>query len=372
MRVPRVLRAVAIVVIALLGSARADTTALLRALDTNDGAQLSAAVVAIERAPVEPGLADVLFSAGRACEDRLYDPARALALYERLVREFPDAGVAIAAGRRIEHLRAARSHAREAGQLAELAATADKLPPADVERRATELASAQWPGAVDAALFLADWLCRMRRFDDAQRRYAMLIAAYPDAEEVHLARRNAAGCAIEAKDWVLADRLAGQLVGGDEIDEAVRVDLLSSIATGRRRDWLYAASWIGLLVAGVLLLASLGEAIVHGGVRAPAWQPPVEVLYIAPVALVVVIASIVIDAVIAPAVVKISVAGFVAAWVSGATLDLLRQRERGVRTRALVHVLACGVLVLSIGYIAMTRDGLLDLLSETVRFGPGA
>lgn len=359
--------------IALLASrVSADTNALLRGLNTDDTRQLSRAVAVIENAPMESGLADVLFAAGRATEDRLFDPARAFHLYERLVREFPDAGVSIAASRRMELLRDARDHAKEAAHLAQLIATADTLPPATVEQRANELEAASWPGAIDAMLFHADWLCRVKRFGDGQARYAKLIAEHPDAEQVHLARRNAAGCAIEAKDWALAEKLAAQLASGDEIDEAVRVDLHASIATGRRREWLYAASWIVLALAALALLASACEAIGRGGLEAPAWKPPVEVLYIGPVAVVIVIAAFAIDVLIAPAVIQISVAGLASAWVSGATLDLLRRRERATRVRSIAHVLACGLLVLAVGYIAMTRADLLDMLGETVKFGPGA
>lgn len=349
-----------------------DTNELLRALDTDDPKLLEAAVIAIEDAPTVPGLADVLFSAGRVAEDRLHDPARALALYDRILRELPDAGVAIAAGRRAESLRAARHHAREAAQLAELYALADALPTSEVERRAKELVDARWPGAAEASMLLADWRCRKGNFGGAQQQYARVIATYPDTEQAGLARRNAAGCAIDAKDWDLAETLAGQLAGQGDLDEAVRVDLMSSIATGRRRAWLYSSSWIALLVAGVLLLASFVEAIVRGGVRAPAWQPPIEVLYIGPVALVLVAASYAIDSLIGPAVIQISAAGLATAWVSGATLDLCRNRERDVRARALGHIVACAFVVLAVGYIAMTRADLLDMLGETVRFGPGA
>lgn len=349
-----------------------DTNELLRALNTDEPTALQAAVIAIEDAPTVPGLADVLFSAGRAAEDRLHDPARALALYDRILRELPDAGVAIAAGRRAESLRAARDHAREAAQLAELYALADTLPAVEVERRAQLLIDAAWPGAAEASMLLADWRCRNRNFGGAQQQYARVVATYPDAEQAGLARRNAAGCAIDAKDWDLAERLAEQLAGHGDLDEAVRVDLMSSIATGRRRAWLYSSSWIALVVAGILLFVSFVEAIVRGGVRAPAWQPPVEVLYIGPVALVLVAASYAIDSLIGPAVIQISAAGLATAWVSGATLDLCRRRGRSVRARALGHIVACAFVVLAVGYIAMTRADLLDMLGETVRFGPGA
>ena len=99
---------------ALATHAWADPASLLRGLDTDDPAALATNIAAIEKAPTEPGLADVLFAAGRACEDRLHDPARALAIYERITRELPTAGVSIAAERRAKMLLGARDHAREA------------------------------------------------------------------------------------------------------------------------------------------------------------------------------------------------------------------------------------------------------------------
>lgn len=364
------MRFLALVIVWLLLAA-ATPSELIGRLDTSDPAALGNAVAAIEREPTTPELADVLFAAGRACEDRLFDPARALALYERIVRELPDAGVSIAASRRIAKLRGTREHAREAAQLAELQAIIDALPAAEVERRVTALAALDWPGALDAMLLHADWLCRSRRYGDAQARYAAIVARAPDSESSSLARRNAVDCAITAGDWSLAERLSDQIVG-DEDDEATRSELLATIALGKRRVWLYGVAWFAMLAAVILLLASLVEACVRGGLRAPAAQPPVEVLYIAPVAVVVVLVAYAIDAIVAPAVVAISIAGLASAWLSGATLDLVRARGRGVRVRAVAHVLACAALVIAIGYIVMTREGLLDMLGETVKFGPGA
>jgi hypothetical protein len=215
-------------------------------------------------------------------------------------------------------------------------------------------------------------LCRTNRFAEAQARYADVIARWPRSESALLALRNAAGCAIDARDWDLAERLALQLPAGDDIARAVREDLLASVSRGRFRDALYVASWVGLVAAIFALLASLGEAIVRGGRRWPALRPPIEVLFLAPVAAVIVAASFTAHRAIAPAVLRISLVGLALAWVSGIALDLLRTRARPVRMRAVLHVAACAVGVLSIGYIAMTQDNLLDMLAETVKFGPGA
>jgi hypothetical protein len=348
---------IASIVVLWLVLAAAAPADLLRGLDTDDPKALGDAITAIEDEPATPELADVLFAAGRACEDRLYDPARALAIYERIVRELPDAGVSIAASRRIELLRGAREHAREAADLAELSAKIDALPPAEVERRASHLAAVDWPGAHDATLLLAEWMCRNGRYHDAQARFATLPR--------ELAARTATACANEARDFPLAHTL----VAG--VDGQERTELLASIALYEQRAWLYEISW-ALFALGVLgMLASTLEAIVRGGVRAPAWRPPVEVLFLAPVGVVVVLASYAVDVLIAPAVIAISVAGIAGAWLSGATLDLLRTRGRPVRARAVVHVLLCAALVISSGYIVMTREGLLDMLGETIKFGPG-
>jgi hypothetical protein len=351
--------------------AHADTSSLLRGLDTDSKADLDTAITAIEHAPTTPDLADVLFAAGRACEDRMLDPARALALYERILRELPDASVAIAAERRAEKLRGIRGYETQAAQLAELIAHADERDPATIRQQGEALAAASWPGAPDAALWLADWMCRTHQFGDSQRHYTSLREKWPDTEQARIAHRNAAGCALDAHDYALATRLADQLAADDDVDAAVKADLMTAARRGRFRQTMYTVSWIALGLACTLLLASLIEASLRGGRRRPALRPPIEVMFLAPVAFVVVVGSYLSQKAIAPAVLRISIGGVVLAYLSGITLDLVRLRGRPVRLRAVLHVLACAFAVVGIGYIAITRDGMLDMLVETVKYGPG-
>jgi hypothetical protein len=360
-----------LVLVAVLGTAHADTGALLRGLDTDNQSELDAAISAIEHAPAEPGLADVLFAAGRACEDRLLDPPRALALYERILREMPDASVAIAAERRVEMLRAVRGHEGLSLELAQVIAHADQWDPLAIWVRAEALSRAHWPGAPDAALWLGDWLCRTRRFAAAQHRYAIIREHWPESEQARLALRNAAGCALDSHDHALAAKLANELPADDEVDAAVKADLLAAAHRGRTREAFYLGSWIALVLAILLLLGSLAEAIVRGGRRRPSWRPPIEVLFLAPLAVIIVGVAFSTQRTIAPAVARISALGLVFAWVSGITLDLLRARGRSVRARAIVHIGICAIGVLAIGYIAVTRDGLVDMLADTMRYGPG-
>jgi hypothetical protein len=77
-------------------------------------------------------------------------------------------------------------------------------------------------------------------------------------------------------------------------------------------------------------------------------------------------------AVILPAIAQISIGGIGLAWISGMTLDLLRARGRRVRLRSILHIVCCAAAAVAIGYLAIVRGGLVDLLAETVEAGPGA
>ncbi|HEY0986530.1 MAG TPA: hypothetical protein VGD80_05725, partial [Kofleriaceae bacterium] len=138
--------------------------ALIDALGASDAAQVERAVAAIERVAAPDGDPDALFAAARACEDRLLDPGRAAAIYERIVGEHGAARVAAMAARRSAALRELIGpHGESAAQAAELArliATADALPAEAVIERGEELAAAAWPGAPAAGLWLAEWLRR--------------------------------------------------------------------------------------------------------------------------------------------------------------------------------------------------------------------
>lgn len=348
---------------------------LLDALGTDDPQALSLAVGAIEKAPASPELADTLFAAGRACEDRLRDPARALAIYERILRELPTARVAAAAERRAERLRAgigARGeHAREAAELAALIASADSLPIADVIRRATALAAAPWPGAPDAELWLAELLRRLGRHAEAQDRYASVVTRWPRSPQAVAALRGGAGNALDAHDWDLAEKLTRQLPVSELADRILHDDLLAAAAKGRKHGTLYLLAWIAFLLACAGMLASLAEAIVRGGRRLPSPRPPFEAIFLAPLALLLVVTSYTTSSTAAPVVAAIAVCGAILAWISGATLDLLRLRGRALRARAIAHIACCFVAAVTLGYIMIIRGDLLELLIETVQAGPG-
>jgi hypothetical protein len=350
--------------------------ALLDALGAEDLHLVERAVAAIGQLPASGADPDLLFAAGRACEDKLLDPGRAAAIYDRVVAEHPTARVAIAAARRSAALRElAGPHgegAAYAAELAQLIARADGQPAGAVIQRAERLAGAAWPGAPAAALWLADWLRRSGRFVEAQARYADLVARWPALPEARAALRGAAGCALDAHDWALAEALASRLPASDPASQAIRADLLAAAAREHRRARWYLAAWLAITIAFGTLLGSLLEAALRSppGTRWSALRPPMEIWFVGPVAAVLIGVAFTAHRLIAPAVATISLGGLALSWLSGAALERLRARGRSRRLRSIAHVVVCIAGIAGLGYVALTRDHLLDLLIETVRFGP--
>ncbi|HEY0482337.1 MAG TPA: hypothetical protein VGD37_32675 [Kofleriaceae bacterium] len=353
----------------------AERAARLEALSSDDRTRIERAVAAIS-APGGETDPDVVFAAARACEDKLGNPARAMALYDRIIADHPSARVATAAARRGAALRELVGPHGEtaalAAELAQLIARADAEPTGAVLARGDRLAAAAWPGAPRAALWLADWLRRSGRFAEAGARYAAIVSRWPALPEAREALRGGAGSAIDAHEWSRAEALASQLPAAEPADRIVRDDLLAAAARGRRRARWYAAAWLAIAGAFAALLGSFAEALLRSppGTRRAALRPPSEVMFLAPVAAVLIGVAFTAHQLIAPAVTAISAGGVVLAWLSGATLEQLRARGRPHRLRGVVHAAVCLAGVAALAYVALTRDGLIDALIETVRFGP--
>ncbi|HSN25541.1 MAG TPA: hypothetical protein VLT45_04625 [Kofleriaceae bacterium] len=342
--------------------ARAAHADLAGDLATDDPKALAAAIHAVEQAPAD---ADTLYTAGRAAEDKLVDPARALALYERLLREKPDSDAARKAERRAMILRAelgpGDAYRAQAAAFAKLVAEADRT--SDVVARAEALAAEDWPGAPATMLWLAEWQRRHGAYAQAEADYLRVVEKWPASREAVIARVGAAGAAIDGKQWARAEKLVAALPQVTETDEMTRYELGRAIRRGRWRERLVVIAWVAL--AGVLLGLAASLAYAARKARRISLRPPIEVIYGAPVAAVLVAASFTAHRAIGPAVTWISGVGLALAWLSGASLELRRGRARAV-----LHVVACVVGVAAAGYLALMHDGLIDLLVETVRFGP--
>lgn len=368
------MRACVLVLALWFAPARADDgLALAQRLTATARPDVERAVSDIERAPADtPYLEQALREAARACEDTLADPARALALYERIVAEFPDGAVATIARQRVPVLRArlgtGHQYAAEAAELAALSAAA--LPLGEVTRRAEALAAKPWPGAPDAMLVLAARLERDRRFEDALRRYAAIEARWPGTPQALAARRGGVEVAFAADDFARASELARGLPSVTKADRALRGATLDRIERGRSFGRWYLASWVFLICAVLGLAGSFAEAGKRAGWPRRALAPPVEAYFLLPIGVVLVAVALTTHAKIAPAVCTLSIGGIVLAWISGTTLELLRAARRAIGIRAAMQVVLCIVVIASLGCIALTRDGLLEIVIDTVQFGP--
>jgi hypothetical protein len=360
---------VVVVLASLAAGAAADAGALLDGLATDDPSALARAIGAVEAAPTD---ADALFAAARACEERLGDPRRALALYDRILRDAPDERVASAAAHRAARLRtelgADGAHATEAAALAGLIATADRRPAEETWRAAAALAAAPWPGAPDAALWLGEWQRRRGEHLAALETFEDVLARWPASPQALVARREAAAAAVDAGAWDRAAVLAEALPHDAPSDQIIRDELLTAARAGRAHGRWYLAAWVALVLATLGLLAALLGAARRGGWRV--LRPPGEVLFLGPIVAILGLIALTTNALILPAVATIGGGGLGLAWMSGAALDAHRAAGRSLRLRAPLHAAACVVGVVALGYLALTRDGLLELLVETMRAGP--
>lgn len=348
------------------------------ALGAADVAQVARAVAALEARPRAETDPDLLFAAARACEDKLFDPAHAARIYRRLVADHPSARVSAAAGRRLADLHDVLGERAEsadrAAALAQLIAHADAAPPATVYQRAAVLTQAAWPGAPTATRWLADWLRRSDRPLEAIAHYLRVVERWPASSEARPALQGAVGAALDAHAWPLADALIARLPTAEPSDLAIRDDLHRHARRGRWRDRGYLAAWalVSFALLGFAAELALALRATPRGQRRRALRPPIEVIYLAPVAAVLIGVAFTANRLIAPAVAIISLGGLALAYLSGAALDQRRRLHRHHRLRSLVHVVLCVLAVVALLYIALTRDALVDALIETVRFGPDA
>lgn len=361
------------------GQARFERAGDLRAADQL--AEAAAAYVALaDELPGDVRADDALFAAAQLYEERLGDPARAAALYQRLVRDFADSRVSLAASKRLELLRPALGPADGgADALAEMKRILHDpelpLDTAIADMEALVQAHPDWTGLPDAVLWLGHAFRRRDRPESALARYHEVATRWPASDQAFEALLTAIEVAAHVGQFDLAERdletLHAWAVAHPNDDPSRRRSLDAARATIDRehaRARLYQAAFVvlALVLLGLALSLRIGAGSWRRAGRALA-RPPGEVLYMAPVAVVLVASALTGHEDIAPAVTLILVGGVAVTWLSGAGLAAA---PPGARLRPLLHVLGSAAGVLAIAYIALHRTRLLDLIVSTVRFGP--
>src|SRR6185295_13466164 len=131
---------------------------------------------------------------------------------------------------------------------------------------------------------------------------------------------------LDRHDWARAEELANRLPVAEAADRLIHDDLLAAAARGRGRAHWYFVAWLAVALVAAALVGSLVEALLRSprGTRRAALRPPIEVAFLAPVAIVLVGVAFTAHRLIAPAVAMISAGGVALTWLSGSTLEQLR------------------------------------------------
>jgi len=348
--------------------------AAMAALATSPNEAVAALEAIAHDAPTSPLAPEALLLAARAAEEQLGDPARALATYDAIVARYPDARAAVAAGRRGADLRAmigpGVEGATEARAWAALRTGAGLTLTTAQHAEAERLAAAAWPGAIDAALWLADLDERAGAVAAARTRLAALairVAGTPRAVDVV---RATAALAVRTRDVTTATRLLAELPADSARDAALRSELAAEIDRLATQARVVLAARIVALLALLVLLGSLVTAAGSLGAAVRSLRPPLDVWYVAPVLGVVALAAATGFTGIGRAVAFIASAGVAVTWLSAAALDVAATRGRRSRWRPLVHAVVAPALVLAIATSVLLAGDLADLVLATLREGP--
>lgn len=363
------------------GAAAGDAAAFERAtahLAAGDPGRAAAALVELaERAPESPQADDALFLAAELHEDELGDPGRALALYRQLLARYPDSRVALAASRRAEALAGAIEPGGEGDQAlarwrALLAGFADRGADAAIRDAEALLRDyPDWAGRPRVHLWLGQVHQREGRLGAAARELAAARAG-DDADVAFEATLAAVEVALLARDFAAADRILEEASASDPPRLRALEDARARVDLARARLRAARASLVGLAGIALLLAASLWRSA--GGAR-PALRalrrPPVEAIYMAPLALLIFLLALTDHESAAPTVGLICGGGLALTWLSGAGLRAARDAPvRPRRWLALAHAVLTASGIAALVYLALYRNDLLDLVTSTLRFGP--
>ncbi len=320
---------------------------------------------------------EAMFTAAELYEEKLADPAKALALYKELGRLYPDSRRALAASRRAEGL-AAQVGTEPGGVDAQrrfmtIRQGFAERPQAESIRMAEQLLRDQpdWAGAPAVAMWLASLEARAGRYDSAMRRYLKAAEQFSEPEARFDALRGAGDMALHLARYDDAERYYRMMDARGEAGRRIAIDeALAAVTEARGRStWFWTSAAIA--AAGLLfLIVSLLRAARGRGVALRAmWPPPTEVLYLVPAGALLSAVSYTDFQGLGPAVTIVSTGGVLAAWISGAGLALRRGGPHRAAF-AVAHAAAAGIAVLALLYVAVYTTDLIDPVVDTLRYGP--
>ncbi len=161
------------------------------------------------------------------------------------------------------------------------------------------------------------------------------------------------------------------LAAGAGADQFAIAEVRERLEIAKHRETVRHVLWIVLaLIAAAALVAVRRDA---GSWRASGRalaKPPIEVLFLLPIGGVLIAVSRTGNPLVARALLAIVIAGIVVAWLSGALLEARRSRHRITARRAVLQAALAVTAIGAASYLAVDRDRMLDLVSETWEHGP--
>ena len=228
-----------------------------------------------------------------------------------------------------------------------------------------------FPLADRARLWLGQACLDLGRLDDSLSWFAAVTGA-DDPTLRDRARVGQAAAHLARGDVDRAEHLDRQATAST--DPAVRVAAetgLRRVRTARRRA--HRAGWAALglaLLLGALLASARWTLGSWRSVARGLARPPVEVLYMAPVAALLALAAQTGERRIARAVTWLLGGALAVAWLSGAALVAVRARRPVGWRRAALHAVGAAAAALALLYLVLEREHLIDLVVATWRSGP--
>jgi len=305
---------------------------------------------------------EALFAAAQQHEEALAQPVQAQALYRRLVLGYPDSRLRRRAESRLAQLTVSlQTGAEPLTKFQAIVRTTSEASPERTQQLTALLAAHPQFALADQAIYLLlDGALRRGEASTAVRYQRELATRFPSSEWSARGQQSHAEWLLRRGQLVAARAEFAQLARHpSQLWRQAAVEGLREVSSAQRRRL------IAVVVGAILLLTMLGLGLRH---RQRLWPPPEEVAYYTPVGLFfVLVAALTKGAVFAWPLLWLLLGGVVLCWLSAAAA---RAQARLRTFGKLWGGLWRATLALLLCYLAIERQGLWELLVETVRNGP--
>jgi len=351
--------------------------AATRKLGEGDLVGARAALEALAASAPDGRWADDALGEAASIAERQGDLAGARALWKQLLERHPDSRLARRATARLAELTAAGGSdgrwdaaAAEHDRLVRAAAGAADPQPHLAALGVLLDRNRGYPRESAAALWLGDAWARIGAHGRALPWYERAEAAATSDLERFRAGLARAGLWTVTGEHDRAERQLRALVPPDDLARLALADALEDLDTARAHARWGLVARVTLAACALVALLTLWRRAgsLRGAVRA-LWPPPLEVVYLVPVALVL---GVVAESgnLLAARAAQLVLAGAVAiTWLSGAGLELAR-RKGAIPARVIVlHAGVAALATIALVYSAVMHEQLIEVLIETWRRG---